>query len=178
VNGATTAVTRAEMMWWGAIGVSVLAASARGVDRWAWTVAVCGGLVGLFVPLRLRPGDGLARWLPPTLLGAAAFQLTRSLWSVAVPGGRWAVAAGVGVGVAEEALFRRGLYGLVERWGGLVAVLSTSLVFGLVHVPVYGWSMLPIDIAAGVVFGWQRWATRSWTAPAVTHALANAVQYL
>jgi hypothetical protein len=32
---------------------------------------------------------------------------------------------------------------------------------------------LPIDLAAGAVLGWQRWATGSWAVPAVTHVVAN-----
>jgi hypothetical protein len=40
----------------------------------------------------------------------------------------------------------------------------------------YGTSTLPINLAAGVLFGWQRWATGGWTAPAATHVFANLVQ--
>jgi hypothetical protein len=32
---------------------------------------------------------------------------------------------------------------------------------------------MPIDFAAGLVLGWQRWATGTWTAPAATHVFAN-----
>ena len=61
-----------------------------------------------------------------------------------------------------------------------VAARTTALVvglgivaFALVHLTVYGAWVLPIDLAAGLVLGWQRWATGSWRAPAVTHAFAN-----
>ena len=36
----------------------------------------------------------------------------------------------------------------------------------------------PVDLGAGLVFGWQRWATGSWVAPAGTHAAANLVAVL
>ena len=35
---------------------------------------------------------------------------------------------------------------------------------------------VPVDFAAGMVFGWQRWATGTWSSPAVTHAIANLLQ--
>jgi hypothetical protein len=44
-----------------------------------------------------------------------------------------------------------------------------------VHVTVYGAWVLPIDVAAGLLFGWQRWATNSWSVPAATHVLANVL---
>jgi hypothetical protein len=37
---------------------------------------------------------------------------------------------------------------------------------------------MPVDLAAGVLLGWQRWATGSWTASAVTHAAANVLMVL
>jgi hypothetical protein len=35
--------------------------------------------------------------------------------------------------------------------------------------------VLPIDLAAGLVLSWQRWASGSWRVPAVTHVLANVL---
>src|SRR6266699_3739055 len=75
--------------------------------------------------------------------------------------------------VAEEALFRGALYGLLERWGAVVAVGTSALLFALVHVPSYGLAAMPVDLSAGLLFGWQRWASGRWTVPAATHAAAN-----
>jgi membrane protease YdiL (CAAX protease family) len=91
--------------------------------------------------------------------------------------------------VAEEALFRRVIYslllslellsqGLLSRWlgswaGAPVAIGGSALLFGLVHAPVYGWWAVPLDVAAGLVLGWQRWAGGSWILPAFTHSLAD-----
>jgi hypothetical protein len=36
-------------------------------------------------------------------------------------------------------------------------------------------AVLPVDLGAGLLLGWQRWATGTWTVPAVTHAAANAL---
>jgi membrane protease YdiL (CAAX protease family) len=43
----------------------------------------------------------------------------------------------------------------------------------LVHVSLYGAWVLPLDLAAGLVLAWQRWATGSWAVPAATHVLGN-----
>ena len=52
---------------------------------------------------------------------------------------------------AEEMFFRGTLFDLVEGRRGLVsAVVVTSVAFGLIHVPVYGWRAVPLDVAAGV----------------------------
>jgi membrane protease YdiL (CAAX protease family) len=77
--------------------------------------------------------------------------------------------------VAEEAFFRRFVYGVLAPVGATVAVTGSALLFALVHVTVYGAWALPIDLCAGLLFGWQRWASGSWHAPAVTHVFANVL---
>jgi hypothetical protein len=37
----------------------------------------------------------------------------------------------------------------------------------------YGAAALPLDLGAGLVLAWQRWASGRWTVPASTHAFAN-----
>jgi len=176
---ATVVATRAPMaIWVSAVGLSAVALAARGVDGWSWTIPVAGGLVGLTIPAVVRRTAGLDAWVSITVGGVLAFALTRSFWTLPPSGGRWALAAAAAAAVGEEILFRRGMYVLLERWGAQVAIAGTSVVFALVHVPMYGWRVVGIDLAAGVLFGWQRWATGSWTSPAVTHAAANVIQYL
>ena len=80
--------------------------------------------------------------------------------------------------VAEEALFRRLAYARLERFGAAVAIVGSAVLFGLVHVPAYGLTALPVDVGAGLLFGWQRWASGNWTVPAATHAVANALVVL
>jgi membrane protease YdiL (CAAX protease family) len=75
--------------------------------------------------------------------------------------------------VAEEAFFRRFLYGVLAPYGAGVAIGGTAVAFAAVHVTVYGSWVLPIDLAAGALLSWQRWATGSWTVPAATHVIAN-----
>jgi membrane protease YdiL (CAAX protease family) len=86
-----------------------------------------------------------------------------------------AVAAGLALiaAVAEEALFRRLLYGRLLRLGVPVAVLGSAAVFALVHLPAYGLAAMPVDLGAALLLSWQRYASGRWTVPAVTHAVAN-----
>lgn len=77
--------------------------------------------------------------------------------------------------VAEEAFFRRLVYGGLLPGGAAVAVGGSALLFALVHVTVYGVWVLPIDLAAGLVLSWQRLATGSWRVPALTHVVANVL---
>ncbi|MDQ4091048.1 MAG: CPBP family intramembrane metalloprotease, partial [Actinomycetota bacterium] len=107
-------------------------------------------------------------------LGRAVVELPVRMGPVAVAVGLNALAA-----VAEEAFFRRYLYGLVdERWGSTAAVLVTAGAFALVHVTVWGLWVLPLDLAAGLVLSWQRAATGRWSVPAATHVVANSLALL
>jgi membrane protease YdiL (CAAX protease family) len=80
--------------------------------------------------------------------------------------------------LAEEALFRRVLYARLLRLGALAAITISAVVFALVHLPAYGTAAIPVDLGAGLLFGWQRWASGTWTAPAVTHGAANLLAVL
>jgi membrane protease YdiL (CAAX protease family) len=80
--------------------------------------------------------------------------------------------------VAEEAFFRRLVYGALLAGGPGFALAGSALLFAAVHVTVYGLWVLPLDFAAGLVLGWQRQATGSWAVPAVTHVVANLLVVL
>jgi membrane protease YdiL (CAAX protease family) len=87
----------------------------------------------------------------------------------------WAVPLSLLAAVAEEALFRRVAYGALQRHGALVAIGVTALAFALVHVPLYGVAVFPVDLGAGLLLSWQRWAAGTWTVPAATHGAANVL---
>jgi membrane protease YdiL (CAAX protease family) len=95
--------------------------------------------------------------------------------SVATPHSSLALPLSVLAAVAEEALFRRVAYARLARFGALVAVAGSAILFGMVHLPAYGVAALPVDLGAGLLFGWQRWASGTWLVPAGTHVFANAV---
>jgi hypothetical protein len=75
--------------------------------------------------------------------------------------------------VAEEAWFRRLCFGLLAPAGSVVAVGGSTVLFASVHVATYGFWILPLDLAAGALLGWQRAVSGSWCAAAVTHAIGN-----
>jgi membrane protease YdiL (CAAX protease family) len=85
----------------------------------------------------------------------------------------WALVT-VLVAGAEEAVLRGVLFSRVARAGGIpLAIGFTTLVFALMHVPLYGWHVLPLDLAVGLGLGGLRAATRSIAAPAAAHAVAD-----
>jgi membrane protease YdiL (CAAX protease family) len=95
---------------------------------------------------------------------------------VAIPFGPWVLPLSILAAVAEEAFFRRVAYRVVERRAGaMVAVVVTAAVFAAIHVPLYGLAAFPVDLGAGVLFGWQRYETGGWTVPAATHVAANLI---
>ena len=85
------------------------------------------------------------------------------------------VAMSIGAAISEELFFRRLLFGTLVRWGVGVAIVGSAVLFAAVHIPLYGPAVFWVDLAAGLLFGWQRWASGNWHASAATHALANLV---
>jgi membrane protease YdiL (CAAX protease family) len=136
------------------------------------------GLASIAVPAerdhaRLAPGFVL-------LMGFAAVALSASVAGTPVPL-PWSAAAlplSMLAAVAEETLFRRLAFARLERFGAVVAIAGSAILFGLVHAPAYGFAALPVDVGAGLLFGWQRWTSGTWTVPAGTHAFANALGVL
>ena len=180
---------RPARWWWVPAVAGVVALLARpwflpaGVAvEWRVGFFLALGIVGLAwrSPLRSAVPGGWALSLAVLGTGSVAFALGRAV--VEVPVRPWglgvAVALNALAAVAEEAFFRRYLYGLVERYGAVVAVAVTAGAFALVHVTVWGWWVLPLDLAAGLVLSWQRAATGRWSVPAATHVVANTLALL
>lgn len=87
----------------------------------------------------------------------------------------WALAT-VAVATAEEAFLRGALYDAVARaHGANAAVIVAAVAFAALHVPLYGWHVLPLDLAVGLVLGALRLWSGTWTAPAIAHAGADLV---
>jgi membrane protease YdiL (CAAX protease family) len=119
-------------------------------------IGLAGAAVLLAVPVWQRvemPQEAIA--LPPS-----AFPL----WGIGV----------TLVAVAEEVFLRGALFHLVERMAGtLAAVALTAIAFALIHVPLYGPSVLPLDLAVGVWLSGLRVLTGGIAAPATAHAVAD-----
>lgn len=171
---ATTA--GADALWVGAAfglcfaGLAVVGgrpATTGGRSRRSWLVRqskviVVGAAFGLVLVAVASIGSSLAGYplVPGSSRPAAPF----------VP---WA-AITILVAGAEEALLRGRLFDAVRRAGGIVpAVLVTTLAFALMHVPLYGWHVVPLDLAVGFGFAGLRLATGGVAAPAIAHTVAD-----
>jgi membrane protease YdiL (CAAX protease family) len=78
------------------------------------------------------------------------------------------------VASAEEVLLRGRLFDAVRRAGGVLPALAiTTAAFALMHVPLYGWHVVPLDLVVGLVLGELRRASGTPAAPAVTHVGAD-----
>jgi membrane protease YdiL (CAAX protease family) len=155
--------------------ISVLAGSPRIIALAAvWCALLAACLLVPIAPDRERPHMSP---MTGTLIGLGAIVLATLVSGpvVRVPFAAWALPLSVLAAVAEEALFRRVAYGWLARWGVPVAIVGSAVLFAAVHVPLYGTAVLPVDLGAGLLLGWQRWATGTWTVPAVTHAAANVL---
>ncbi|MDX6197725.1 MAG: Type prenyl endopeptidase Rce1-like [Actinomycetota bacterium] len=85
----------------------------------------------------------------------------------------WAVVVAV-VATAEELFLRGALYDAVrtavdER----AAIVAGAVGFAALHVPLYGWHVVPLDLIVGLVLGELRRASGTPAAPAVTHVGAD-----
>jgi membrane protease YdiL (CAAX protease family) len=154
----------------------LIALTSREVGWGATAIVVAVGCAAGVMPLgrEARTTYGPRGWAIAVLLGGAAFAAVRVL--IPAPLFQFSHAsaiAGAVAAVSEELFFRRFLYGWLSRWGVPIALFGSAVAFAAVHVPLYGLSALPIDFGAGLILGWQRWATGGWTAPAVTHVVAN-----
>jgi membrane protease YdiL (CAAX protease family) len=139
----------------GALGICLPLAPAERIDgrRWVWVLAVATGVVAFAAARMLvMPASGPGTLLAAMVTGVAA--------------------------VAEEAFFRRLMFGWLARWGNGVAIAGTAVAFAVVHLRAYGVWSVPVNLGAGVLLGWQRWATGRWSAAAATHVVANLLQIM
>jgi membrane protease YdiL (CAAX protease family) len=84
--------------------------------------------------------------------------------------------------VAEEWLFRGVLWRELgggdprRRWGCVLALVVTSIAFGLWHLP-HSPSPIWIHAAFGALMGLLRWRTGSVLPPTIVHGAGNALRY-
>ena len=133
-----------------------------------------GGAGRLPVQLALGPAGALTLCAVPLLVhlrspGGALPAGALPVWAVVV----------TAVAVAEEVLLRGALWqalvaqGETPARGELLALPVTTAAFALLHVPLYGWAVLPLDLTVGLLLGGLRMVSGGWGAPAVAHTLAD-----
>jgi hypothetical protein len=135
------------------LGLALAAGTRVPVTRRALALGLLGILVvclpvGLAQVVALRPLHGTTGFLP------------------------WALAVTVVAG-AEEVFLRGALFDAVPRPGAAVAL--GAVLFALLHVPLYGWHVVPLDLAVGVVLGGLRVEAGTAATPVVTHVGADLV---
>ena len=168
----------------GALAVRVGVAGGAGVRSVAagavFAVLLLGVVALADAGMLRRPGPW-RRQAVPGALGAVVLcvvPLVVHLRSGAPPlpaGGfvGWAVVVSA-VAVGEEALLRGVLWEALVAWRGEWVALGVSTVaFGLLHVPLYGWSVLVLDLVVGLLLGGLRMVSAGWGGPAVAHTLAD-----
>jgi len=134
--------------------------SATRPASWPRTIAL--GLLGGGALVALALAGQAAASLPqlPTLIRGDAF----------VP---WGIATIV-VATGEEAVLRGVLFDRLTRGSGIwLAILITSLAFALMHVPFYGWRVVPLDLGVGIWLAGLRLASGGIVAPSIAHAVAD-----
>jgi membrane protease YdiL (CAAX protease family) len=172
----------------GAIVAARLAATRGGLDALLVGAGFAAGLFALALARGPRIDLG-PRALASALVGAglgllfvgvvlagailAGSALVPGLARPASPFVPWA-AVTVAVAVAEEAVLRGLLFDRLRRAGGTpLALIATTVLFAVMHVPLYGWHVVPLDLAVGLALGGLRVATRGIVAPAAAHAVAD-----
>jgi membrane protease YdiL (CAAX protease family) len=144
-----------------AFGVGLTAVALAGGERLALprATAIGIGIAGAAALIGLALLAHVGRIGPP-LAPATAF----------LP---WAAVTMV-VATAEEAVLRGALFEAIRHHGGVTAAVAiTSVAFALLHVPLYGWHVVPLDLGVGIFLGGLRLASGGIAAPAVAHAVAD-----
>ena len=124
-------------------------------------IGLAGGALLLAVPVALR----LAAPSPFIVAGpAGGFPLWAAVMTL--------------IAVAEEALLRGALMGaLLRTTHAETAVAVAAVAFALLHVPLYGWSVVPLDLAVGAWLGGLRLLSGGASAPAVAHLVADVATW-
>ncbi len=160
--------------------------------RWATTVSGTAGplVIGLFFGVGLFVVACIGGWRPararssPVLLGVGGGAVLVAL-AIATRSGPlpsfaqatafvpW-VAVTIIVAVAEELVLRGALFDELDRRSGVfVAVVVTAALFALMHVPLYGWHVVPLDLGVGLWLAGLRLASGGVASPAIAHSVAD-----
>jgi membrane protease YdiL (CAAX protease family) len=87
----------------------------------------------------------------------------------------WAAVASI-VAFSEELFLRGALFAVLTKWHGEVfAVTIGALAFACLHIPLYGWHVLPLDFGVGLFLGTLRLVSGSVVAPGIAHVVADLV---
>ena len=89
----------------------------------------------------------------------------------------WSLIVSV-VAVAEEVFLRGALRDAITAWRGAnTAVVVGAVLFAALHLPLYGWGSVPLDLGVGLILGYLRERTGSVAAPAGAHVTADLIAW-
>jgi membrane protease YdiL (CAAX protease family) len=160
-----------------ALGAPQVAASQRG------GIAFVAALALLVVAYNWRPGRLRPVSIAVGVVGAAVLiagplvlHLSGAPAAPVLPLSSYPIWAAlvIPIAAAEEIILRGVLFEACQRVSGSAgAVAVTSVAFALIHVPLYGPSVLPLDLAVGMWLGGLRLLTGGVAAPVIAHVLAD-----
>ncbi len=157
-----------------AVAITVVRGNGPGLDlkmQWSWRAAGLGILIGGAGLLVTIPAAMLWIWVVGEGANSAAGEVFGGIqgtwgWAVVV-----FVAVVVVAPVGEEILYRGLLWGAVEqRWGRLVALVVTTVVFAFAHLE---WTRIPLLLVVAIPIGLARFYTANLTASIVAHQVTN-----
>ena len=170
-----------------ALGLRMALAGDEGTRSAAAGLAFAGALGALVIASPWRPatprlrdalvgiGGGSILVLPALYFRATTLVPVLGFPPSSFP--TWVLVVGA-VALSEEMLLRGALFAAIAASSGVTTAVSvTAIVFALLHVPLYGWGALPLDLAVGVWLSGLRAVTGSVTAPAVAHLLADGAAW-
>ncbi len=89
----------------------------------------------------------------------------------------WAAAATT-VAFAEEAFLRGALFDVIKKWRTeKEAVIIAAILFTALHIPLYGWRIVPLDFAVGIWLGVIRSLSGTFVASGMAHAIADLASW-
>jgi membrane protease YdiL (CAAX protease family) len=66
----------------------------------------------------------------------------------------------------------------LRRWKNEnTAIFIAAIAFTVLHIPLYGWHVVPLDFTVGVWLGAIRAISGSWVAPGISHMLADLTSW-
>ena len=135
--------------------LAAIAVACHAKPHLSWRIAAIGGGVGVALVAPAALHIGVRASLP-----ASGFPA-------------WALLTTVVAG-AEEAFLRGALFDAVQRRHSAdAAIVVGAVAFAALHGPLYGWHVVPLDFAVGLVLGATRLVAGTWTAPAIAHIGAD-----
>ena len=124
---------------------------------WSWR-SVGIGIIG-----------GIALCMPTF----AAHLLAHRGWAATQGYLSWAIVVSI-VASSEELFLRGALFDGLKKWrGNIFAVAVSAIAFALLHVPLYGWHVVPLDMGVGLFLGALRMMSGTWVAPGMAHVITD-----